>query len=193
MVFAASRIVAEQGLEAFFAQYPTIPWLGSQHPPLVPLLYGGVLRLCGAHIYVIRSVGLMFSIATLCLTYRIGKELYSHHIGLLAACFLISMPFFFRLGTTALLDIPATFFFTLSVYTTLRLLQNPTALLAVVVGLSVGAGLLCRYTVVLIYPVLVSCTVVRGVFRRDIPYLGIVLVVSVSLLAIWLIAKVTNI
>src|SRR5690242_10322943 len=34
-VFAAAKIVAEQGFGPFFDQYIQIPWLGQQHPPLV--------------------------------------------------------------------------------------------------------------------------------------------------------------
>src|ERR1043165_9824287 len=36
----AMRMVANQGLGPFFQHYAQIAWLGTRHPPLMPVLYG---------------------------------------------------------------------------------------------------------------------------------------------------------
>jgi len=184
-IFSASRIVVEQGVAAFFAGYSNIPWLGNQHPPLAPLLYGGVMALFGVHLFVIRCVALVLSVFTLLLTYAIGRELYSHRIGLLAALFFVSTPFFFRIGTTGLTDMPTAFCFILGVFLMFRLVEKPTYQLAVAVGLCLGVGLLYRYTMVFIYPLLLGVVAVRGLWRRLVGHLLVVLLVSGGMLAIW--------
>lgn len=190
--FNASRLVAEQGIEGFFTRYHRIPWLGDQHPPLVPLLYGGALHLFGVHLHIARAVSFAFGLATLSLTYLIGKKCYGEGTGLRAACLLLAMPFFFRIGATALLDMPATFFFTLSIYLFLRLLQASSASVAAGVGLSIGAGLLCRYTVVFVYPVLASCASLYYKIGNKIPYFGIIAFLSVVPISIWIFFAADN-
>jgi 4-amino-4-deoxy-L-arabinose transferase-like glycosyltransferase len=184
-IFSASRIVAEQGVASFFAGYSKIPWLGNQHPPLAPLLYGGAMALLGVHLFVIRCVALVLSVFTLLLTYAIGRELYSHRIGLLAALFFVSTPFFFRIGTTGLTDMLTAFCFILGVFLMFRLVEKPTYKLAVAVGLCLGIGLLCRYTMVFIYPLLLGVVVIRGLGRRLLGHLLVVLLISGGMLAIW--------
>ncbi|MBI3300782.1 MAG: glycosyltransferase family 39 protein [Deltaproteobacteria bacterium] len=95
-------------------------------------------------------------------------------------------PLFFRVGATALTDMPVMFCFVLAVFLTLRLVRTPTYPLAVAVGLSIGAGLLCKYTMVFIYPVLLSACVLNGRWRRLVPYLLVATLVSVGMLGTWL-------
>lgn len=185
-IFAAARIVTEHDLTSFFANYAQIPWLGTQHPPLVILLYGFFLTVFGPHLLVLRLVSLVLSLGTLWLTYRLGNELYDRGCGLLAAAWLLFTPFFFRIGATALNDMPVTFCFVLVVFLTDRLLQRPTYRLAVGTGLCTGVGLLCKYTMVLVYPVILMACVVRRQLRWLIPYLAVVFLVSVSILGTWL-------
>jgi len=183
--FDASRIVAEEGVEQFFAKYASLPWLGEQHPPLVPLVYGFTMRILGVNLLIIRLVSLVLAITTVLLTYLLGSELYDRDTGLLAMFFLVSFPLFLRMGTAGLTDIPVTFFFSLTLFLMLRLLRAPTYWLAWVAGLSIGAGLLSKYTTVLIYPVLLSYLIL-GPFRRLKRHLGVMALVSLGILGIWL-------
>lgn len=191
-VFAAARIVAEQGVEGFFANYLQIPWLGMQHPPLVLLLYGGALQVFGTHLFVIRIISLLCGLATLILTYQLGRTLYERNTGLLAAVLFLTIPFFFRIGAAALLDMPATFVFVLSLFLTLRLLQAPTVWLAVATGFCVGAGLLCRYTVVLIYPIILGTLLVSDAWRHRVPHLAVVILISAIVVTPWMIYSADN-
>jgi len=185
-VFAAAQIVAEQGVAPFFAHYAQIPWLGSQHPPLVLLVYGAALSVFGVHLFVIRLVSLGLSLATLLLTYRVGSSLYDRRTGLLAAGCLLATPFFFRIGATALVDMPVTFCFIVAVYLLLSLLKTPSYRLAVALGLCLGIGLLCRYTMVFFYLFLGSSSLIGYAFRRLLPQLTLATLISGSILALWL-------
>ncbi|MGE4094261.1 MAG: ArnT family glycosyltransferase [Candidatus Binatia bacterium] len=185
-VFAAAKIVAGQGLGLFFRDYAEIPWLGKQHPPLVIVLYGFALRLLAADLLVLRIISVFFGLATLILTYRIGKILYTPTVGVLAAFFFFCMPFFLRLSTAALTDMPVTCCFVLAVYLTLRLVEQPHWGRAVGVGVSVGVGLLSKYTMIVVYPVILLTFFLRGKFGRAIPLLLVVFAVSVGMLALWL-------
>jgi 4-amino-4-deoxy-L-arabinose transferase-like glycosyltransferase len=185
--FDASKIVAEEGVGQFFANYASLPWLGKQHPPLMPLVYGFAMRILGVNLFVIRLVSLVLAIATVLLAYLLGNELYDRDTGLLAAFLLLSFPIFLRMGTAALTDIPVTFFFSLVLFLILRLLRTPSYWLAGVAGLFIGAGLLSKYTMVLIYPVLLSYVAVSGPFRRLKYHLLVLTLISMGILGIWLV------
>jgi 4-amino-4-deoxy-L-arabinose transferase-like glycosyltransferase len=185
--FIASRMVAVEGVTPFLTNYAHIPWLGFQHPPLVPLLYGFAMRVFGVELFVMRFVSLVFGLAVVLITYFLGRELYDWHTGFLAAFFLLSFPLFLRVGTLANNDMPVTFCFSLALLLILYLLRKPTPWLSVAVGIVVGAGLLSKYTMLLIYAMLIICLVVNGQFRRLKIHLGIVGLVSVGVLAMWLV------
>jgi 4-amino-4-deoxy-L-arabinose transferase-like glycosyltransferase len=185
-VFTAAKIAAEQGLGPFFDQYVQIPWLGKQHPPLAILLYGLVMRFCGTELIVIRMISLCFALVTLGLTYRIGSELSTRTTGMVAVVWLLCMPFFFRLAPAALTDMPVTFCFILAIFLTLRLIKQPSLWLAVLVGSCIGVGLLCKYTMVLVYPVIVLAWLRSARVRQLLPAFMVVFLVSLAIFALWL-------
>lgn len=186
LAFNASKVVAEEGVSSFFAEYLQSP-VGRLHPPLVPLLYGLVMRVFGARLLVIRFVSLLFTVGTILTTYFLGKALYDRDTGFAAALFLLAFPYFFRTGTAARTDMPMLFFFALGILLALRLLQTPTYRLAIGAGLVVGLGLLSRYTMVLICPVLLGYSLIHGSFRRCKIHLGIMALVMLTMLALWLV------
>jgi hypothetical protein len=140
--FAASRVVAERGVASFFANYRDIGWLGIQHPPLMPLVYGTAMRWLGVNVYVMRFLCLALTTGTVLLTYALGRELYDRETGFRSALFLMSFPLILRIGSAGMIDVPMVFFFSLAMWLSLRLLRAPRCELAVVAGLALGAGLL---------------------------------------------------
>lgn len=151
----AAHIVAAEGPAALFDQYADIPWLGRQHPPLVPLMNGAVMRVFGESLLTIRLFSLLFGLGTLAVTYALGRELYDAATGKLAALLLMTFPLVLRLSTAALTDIQVTFFFTLAIYLAVRALRAPSFGTDLLLGLAVGLGLLTKYTMVFVGPVLV--------------------------------------
>lgn len=184
-VFKASQIVTREGIGAFFLQYNQVPWLGIQHPPLVPLTYGIVMHFLGEEIFVLRLVTLIFAIGTILVVYRLGKELYNREIGFLASIFFLSFPYFFRVGAAASNDMQVTFFFSLSLLLILQLQKTSSYQLASVTGALIGIGLLSKYTMILIYPAIGCIFFVLGNLNKLKIYLGLLSLVSLSILSIW--------
>jgi 4-amino-4-deoxy-L-arabinose transferase-like glycosyltransferase len=186
-LWTASRLVAEKGLSPFFASYVNIQWLGRQHPPLMPLFLGMAMSLLGTDLFVLRLISILFTAATVLLTYALGAELYDRETGLLAAVFLLSFPYFLRMGSAAQTDVPVTFFFTLALFLTQRLARRPTFPLAVAAGASIVAGLLTKYTMALVCPIMLGYFVINGSVRRLRAYLAVLGLVCGGLLAAWLV------
>jgi 4-amino-4-deoxy-L-arabinose transferase-like glycosyltransferase len=185
--FQASKVVAVGGVASFFADYGQLEWLGHQHPPLVPLVYGISMRLFGLHLAVNRAITLVLGLAIIIITYYLGRELYERYVGLVAACFLLTIPIFPRLVGTANNDIPVTFCFSLAVLIAVFLLRSPTYRLSVAAGVVAGAGLLSKYTMVFILPMLIGWFVFHSSSSRLRLHLGIVSLVMLTMLATWLV------
>jgi 4-amino-4-deoxy-L-arabinose transferase-like glycosyltransferase len=151
---AAARILAAQGPVRFFAQYAEIAWLGIQHPPLVPLLFGLFVKTFGDTLIVPRLVSLLFLLATVPVTYQLGRRLYGRATGLLAALSLVLIPYMFRVGVAARTDMAVTFFASVALLCVVRLVDRPDWKWIAGTGISIGLAVLCKYSAFLILPVL---------------------------------------
>lgn len=185
--FIAAKIVAVEGVGSFFAQYAQIPWLGFQHPPLIPLLNGFVMSIFGVNLFVIRLVSLILATATVVITYFLGRKLYDRNTGVLASFFLLSFPLFVRQGTTAMLDIPVMFFFSLALLLILHLPDRATYRLSISAGIIIIVGLFSKYTMAFIYPVLLSYFAIIRSFRQIKFHLGIIILIPFALVIVYLI------
>jgi 4-amino-4-deoxy-L-arabinose transferase-like glycosyltransferase len=133
-----------------------------------------------------RLTGLAVSLGLLLVAYLFGCELYDRRVGLLAALFAPTFPLFFRLGPAAMTDIPVTFLFLLSLLLVARLRSRPTYPLAMAAGLTIGLGLLSKYTMALIYPVVLVWFVVSPRLRQRKRYLAVTVLTSLGLFSVWL-------
>ncbi|KAA3657305.1 MAG: phospholipid carrier-dependent glycosyltransferase [Chloroflexi bacterium] len=191
--YAAAELVATEGASALFQNYGEMGWLGKQHPPLSPILYGFTLRIFGVGLFQARLLTLFFMIGTGMLTYLIGRELYSRQTGLIAVFILFSFPLFFRLGTVAMVEVPLTFFFSLAIYLTLRLMRSMDGRLVVALGLAVGAGMLTKYTMVFVLPIIAYLVMTKCSFKQAVKLFAVLGVTAVTGLTIWLLfAKQTD-
>jgi len=184
-LFAAAKGVAEQGPLSLFTSYRSHPWLGRQHPPLAPLLYGGFLTLFGDHLFTARLLSLTLLAGTGTLTFLIGRELYDTRTGILATGFLMSMPLIWRIGTAAMVEPLLIFFFCATLFLTLRFVRSPGTGMAVAVGLTFACGMLAKYTMLLILPVLVGFCAVRLSGRSFVKALALGGLIGLPLLSIW--------
>lgn len=186
-IVRASRALTDLGILEFFVWYKNIPWLGMNHPPLIPLIYGLAMDVFGPYLLVLRVISLIFMVGTLVCTYLVGRELYDRATGLVAVLILPSFSYIFRLGAAASNDIPLTFFFTLTLWLMLRQFRAPTYWLAVVMGISLGLGSLTKYTMLLILPVLVCWAFIMRFPSSLYRYLAISVVISMTICALWLV------
>lgn len=182
---AAAAVLADGGTEHFFSQYPYLSWLAHNHPPLVPLVHGCIVRILGHELMAIRLVSVVFEVGTALLTYRIGAALYDRETALLAALGWLSMPLVARAGGAGMTDMPVTFWFCLALWLVIRLARSPSALLAVSAGVAMGVGVLSKYTMGLFAPLLAALVIVDSSVRRSIVPLGFAVAVAVAVTIPW--------
>jgi 4-amino-4-deoxy-L-arabinose transferase-like glycosyltransferase len=185
-VYNASLVIARKGIAYFFKHYEDMPWLGIQHPPLVPILNGIAMQIAGEGIIVVRLLSLLFGLATAFVVYALGKELRDTTTGLLAAISFTLFPYFFRLSAAASNDIQVTFFSSLTLLMTFRLLRSPTSSTVLIGGFSLAAGLLAKYTLLLLYPVLFFLYFFDSRFKSVRRPFTLLLLVSGTIFSAWL-------
>lgn len=185
-VLWAADVVADGGPRELFARYGENGWLGPQHPPLVPLIYGAVTAVAGSHLKLLRVVNLAFACGTVVVAFLIAERLYERRTALLAGVLLLASPLFERIASAATNDMPLTFLFCLALLAAVVLERRGGDRMAVVLGVVAGVGLLVKYTMVLVFPVLLAlpwCTGNRRVVRR---YGMVVVAIAGGLLLVWL-------
>jgi 4-amino-4-deoxy-L-arabinose transferase-like glycosyltransferase len=184
---AAARIVAEQGVAAFLAQYARIEWLGIQHPPLVTLVSGLLIGLVGDSLFTLRLVSLAFLIGTLVTSYLLGRRLYDPATGLLAAASLTLLPYSFRVGLAARTDMAVTFFVALALLLALQVVNRTGRWPIIATGLAIGGAILSKYTGVLVLPVLLALLIVYGASRDAWMRMTGAIVVAALVVSPWIV------
>lgn len=188
LVFDAARIAAERGPGSFFTTYAEIPWLGRNHPPLAVLIYAVAMRLVGPDLFALRLVAVAFGVATTLLCFAILRRLLGRDIALLAALTLLSSPLYNRMCSAAMNDVVVTFFFVCAVRLALRLARQPGSTATTLwLGVALGAGMLTKYTMVVAYPVVVAVLWAERALLARWRELAIAVVLSLAMLAIWLV------
>ena len=184
--YRIASVFARQGFGEFFNAYVKSHYFANQHPPLVALVYGSVMKLLGVDLLISRLVSLVFCTGIVWLTYLSGKELFDGRTGLFGAALLMTFPLIMRLGTVAMLDIPVTFFFLGSFYLFLLLAEKPSWWNALLLGLTIMACFMSRYSGIFIIPVLVICALLSAKYRKTIPYLMVAFLIVGILILGWL-------
>ncbi|HYC21391.1 MAG TPA: glycosyltransferase family 39 protein [Candidatus Bathyarchaeia archaeon] len=186
----ASRIVARRGIDGLAVVYRQQRWLGLHHPPLVPILFGIAMRVFGARLVVARLVAVLFSTLTVVVAARIANQLYGPATALRAGLMLLSFPLFVRIGGSAMNDPVVTCFAVLSVLLAIGLAREPAGARraeGALLGLTLGVGLVSKYTMVLVCPVVVGILAVSGQLRRRAPAVLVAFLVAGAILATWLV------
>jgi 4-amino-4-deoxy-L-arabinose transferase-like glycosyltransferase len=158
----AALSLVNDGLPGLVDEYERHGWLGRQHPPLGPLLFGLGAFLFGPYLLATRIITLFFLLGTAVLLYDLGQRLYGDKTAVLATIFFFSFPLAWRLGTVAMVEMPLTFFFTLCLWTFVRVWQTDNEGLPVWGLFAFVAGFLTKYTMLLTVPVLVGLALVWG-------------------------------
>lgn len=182
----AATTVAKNGIQSLFENYDRRPWLGKQHPPLIPIIYGLSMKLLGTSQLAGRAVTAVFALGNGWLTYLIGRRLFNRQTALMGALLLFSFPLVFRLGAAAMVETALSFFFALTVLFTLRLAERPSVGHLLLVGLAIGAGLLSKYTMVFALPLAFGIIAIFRSLKQALSYFGLMALVGAALLAVWL-------
>ena len=157
------------------SQWAILTWNGSpffEHPHLTPWLIGASMKLFGVRTLTAILPILLISLATVLLTYFIGRALLDHRLGLLAGTVLTLTPAFVKGGRNPMLEPALMLFVMLAVYFHLAS-ATPGQLFrsSMLSGLSLGLAFLAKGPpAVLALAVIIAfqCTghVLPGVFRK---------------------------
>jgi 4-amino-4-deoxy-L-arabinose transferase-like glycosyltransferase len=151
--FEVVRSILDVGVVCFFTRYGEYQWLGVQHPPLAPLIYSASASVFGPTLLGVRLPNLIFASIALLATYEIGKLLLDRESAAVACALLPAFPLVFRMMAIANNDLLVILCMTLAVLSALRLARAPSFAWAAALGLSIGAGMVAKYTMVFGYPV----------------------------------------
>lgn len=92
--------------------------------PLVPLIYGLIFKFLGESRLFIQILNSLFFSSSILLTCHIGRLLWDEDIGFAAGVLLMGIPYVFTQVPLMLVDIPAMFFLTLSVFAFLKAVRQ---------------------------------------------------------------------
>lgn len=185
-VLWSAEVFAEGGVGGLLARYGESAWLGPQHPPLAPLLYGAVVSVFGPYLKLLRMVNLAFACGTIAVVFLVLERLYDRRVALVTGLLLLASPLFVRVASAATNDMPLTFCFCLAVLVTLQLLRDDRGRTAVVLGVVIGLGLLVKYTMVLVLPVLLALAWSADAMPAARRHGPVVLAIAASMLLVWL-------
>jgi 4-amino-4-deoxy-L-arabinose transferase-like glycosyltransferase len=114
--------------------------------------------------------------------------LYDKKTGIIAAFFLFTFPLLIRLSSTAMVEPMLTFLFSLTLYLALLLLRKRNWVYFILIGLVVGLGLLTKYTMVFVLPILLGFVFLQGSKKQIVQMLAVLLVTVLVFAAAWFIA-----
>ena len=181
---AASK--AELGVDE--AQYwlwsRTLDWGYFSKPPMIAWIIRATTGLLGSDsAFAVRLAAPALQGATALLVLWFTTLVAGGRTGLLAAAVYLTMPVMTIGSMTMSTDTPMLFFLAASLVAWLRLVQSPTILRAVLLGLMVGAAILSKYAMVFVLPGMALAAVsVRGwqMPRRESWVAGFVALAAIS-------------
>ena len=147
-----------------------------EHPPLVKLIMAGAIGLIGNNWLAWRIPIIIFSVAAIFFTYKIGKTFLSEHQAIYATALLNTSTIFFLVGSIGLLDIPMIAFSLAGLYMTIKGKYKTAALLF-------GFGFLCKELAIAYAIAAFAYLIIKKVNFRKI-YIPILIFVSTILVGL---------
>jgi 4-amino-4-deoxy-L-arabinose transferase-like glycosyltransferase/membrane-associated phospholipid phosphatase len=164
--------------------------------PMIAYLIRLGTSLFGDTVFGIRVMAIIFSTLSSIVLYYFGKRVYDEKTGLLSAILIQIIPLFAVYGVIFTIDSPLIFFWTLSLYLFWESINqaqpsNPKSLIQwSMLGLSLGLGLLTKYSVAFFYPCALIFLLISSERRKILltkgPYIALIISILVfSPVIIW--------
>ena len=147
--------------EAHYWEWSRRPDLSyySKGPMIAYLIYIGT-AVFGDTVFGVRIMAVVFSLLSGIFLFMLGKKLFNEKVGLFSAMLIQIIPLFSTYGILFTIDSPFIFFWILSLYLFWKalssdsssLISRPSSLIYwILLGISIGLGLLTKYTMVFFY------------------------------------------
>ncbi len=162
--FAQAKHIEQYGIVYFFREWGgAIPaWTDL---PLIPFLFGLALKLFGESRYVIQGLTTLLFSATVVVTYLIGRQMWSHTLGLSAGMLLLAMPYLLTQAPLTMTDVPTMFFLSLAVLATIHGLRKGGSANLLLAASAIVLAMLAKYSTWLMLTVIPVIVLVE--FRRQ--------------------------
>lgn len=103
-----------------------------------------------------RIAVILLTLATIILTYFIGKELRDKTTGIIAALLLSVNPIYWLISNKVLLDVPLAFSFAFTVYSLIKFEKTRTKLWALILAISIFLTVNTKFSAYLVFPMLAT-------------------------------------
>jgi 4-amino-4-deoxy-L-arabinose transferase-like glycosyltransferase len=153
------------------------------HPLLFQTTLSLVYRAGGGDIAA-RFLVVVLGLGTVLVVYLLGRLLYGHRVGLLAALLLAVMPYHVGVSRQVLLDVPMTFMATTSLYFVARFCCNRSLRSLLIASVLFGATVLTKETAVLLAGGLVAFSVLYPGVRPRARHCLLALAVAAAVVAV---------
>jgi len=156
--FTYAKHLALYGTGNFLSQWGNAisPWTDL---PLVPFVYGLIFKSLGESRILIQIFNSTLFSLTAVLTYLIGKKLWSGEVGFYAAAMILGIPYIFSQLPLMLVDVPAMFLLTLSVFTFIQVMEKGGVWI-ILSSLAVLCAIFSKYSIWMMLSILVVIFVV---------------------------------
>lgn len=152
-VISILRIVALQAnaTDLFFDESQYWSWSREpafgyySKPPLIAWIIAGATGLCGDGEFCIRLPSVLMHAATALVVYFTGRTLYSEKVGFWSAVAYATLPGVSVSSGIISTDVPLLLAWAVALLAFVKLIEAPSAALAMLLGLALGAGLNAKY------------------------------------------------
>ncbi|WP_455204797.1 ArnT family glycosyltransferase [Kaarinaea lacus] len=143
--FTQAKFVELYGVGYFFREWGEgiFAWTDL---PLIPFIYGLAFSVFGEHREVVQVFSSLFFAGTIAVTYFLGKVLWSHHHGIIAATLLLGIPYIYSQIPLMMVDIPTMFFLSLAVLVSVLAIKEGTYSYIVTAATAIVLALLSKYS-----------------------------------------------
>jgi 4-amino-4-deoxy-L-arabinose transferase-like glycosyltransferase len=143
--FTQAKHLQVYGVGYFFEQWgkEIFAWTDL---PLVPFLYGMVLKLFGEQRIFIQALNTLFYALTVVLTYQLGKTLWDQDLGYWAGLLLLGFPYLYTQIPLMLVDVPTMFFLMLAIVSCINALEKGGSGRIVLAAVSLALVFYAKYS-----------------------------------------------
>ncbi len=117
-------------------------------PPMIAWIIGATTQLCGNGEACVRLASPLIHTATSVLVFLLGRKLFDSRFGFWSAVVFATLPGVSLSSTLISTDVPLLFFWTAALFCLVKLLETRGLWWAVLLGLSLGLGLMAKYAMV---------------------------------------------
>jgi uncharacterized membrane protein len=169
---AFKSISIDEAIGAFYAKEAIhrvlIMTINDVHPPLFYLLHHFWIKMFGMSEVALRSISIVFALASIWTIYHLARTLFNRRVGLMAALLLATSPWHVWISQNGRSNSMLIFLILLSTYFFIRILQMPNRRWFIWYGIVTGLALLTHYFAFMIWAVQLTLLLSHPNLRRSV-------------------------